>query len=58
MVYQLSREEVLKVCNTCERFESLTSCCKTELGEKKALHELRKCKKWEEYYGGPCLFRT
>ena len=57
MVYQLSREEVLKVCGSCEHFESFTSSCKATPGQKKTLSEVKKCKKWDEYFGGPCLYR-
>jgi hypothetical protein len=56
MVYQLSRDEVIKVCGNCERYEALTFCCMDEQGDRKPLNELRKCKKWDEYYGSPCLF--
>lgn len=57
MLYQLSREEVQKVCSTCAHFESLSSTCKANPGERKALTEIRKCKKWDEYFGGQCLYR-
>ncbi len=57
MLYQLSREEVLKVCGTCDQFESFSTCCKTDPGGRKQLQELKKCKKWDEYFGGPCLYR-
>ncbi|MGE5550934.1 MAG: hypothetical protein ACM3ZC_10440 [Bacteroidota bacterium] len=57
LVYQLSREEVLKVCGTCEHFESFSSCCKAIPGERKSLPEQKKCRKWDEFYGGPCLYR-
>ena len=30
LVYQLSREEVLKVCGTCDQFEKLVSFCKSD----------------------------
>ncbi len=42
----------------CERYESLTSSCKAATGERKQLHEVRKCKKWDEFYGDVCLYRA
>ncbi len=57
MVYQLSREEVLKVCGTCDQFEKLVSFCKSDPQNRRQLGEVKKCKKWDEYFGGPCLYR-
>lgn len=57
MVYQLAREEVLKVCGTCELFEQSVSFCKAAPEERKPLGEVKKCKKWDQYFGGPCLYR-
>ncbi|NLY76086.1 MAG: hypothetical protein GX075_12435 [Firmicutes bacterium] len=57
MVLNLSREEVLKVCSACDSFIKESECCRSPEGEIKNLKEMRRCKKWDQAYGSPCLFR-
>lgn len=58
MVFTLSRDEVRKVCGGCDRFSSKEESCRMESSEElKPLSEVRKCPKWDKYFGGSCLFR-
>ncbi len=57
MVLNLSKEEVLKVCDACENYIRQSESCRSQTGEVKNLKELRRCQKWDQAYGSPCLFR-
>lgn len=58
MVFNLSQEEVIKVCSSCDRFMKQSESCRVaETREIKTLKELHRCPKWDEFYGGPCLYR-
>lgn len=57
MVFKLTKDEVLKVCQNCQHFDKLHESCNSENNSSKVLSSIRKCAKWDEYFGGPCLFR-
>ena len=56
MVVTLSVEEVTKVCGTCDKFLKQSASC-VEAGQPKPLKELHRCKKWDTFFGGACIFR-
>ncbi len=58
MVLQLTKDEVLKVCQDCEHFRQLphNMYCHAEETPRE-LKNVRKCQKWNDYFGGTCLFR-
>lgn len=56
MVFNLSQEEVLKVCSVCDKFIKERESCRAD-SDIRTLKELRRCKKWDEYFGGSCLYR-
>jgi hypothetical protein len=58
MVQKLSHEEVLKVCNSCGSFDKNAEICKADAGEgSRSLKEIHHCKKWDEFYHGPCVYQ-
>lgn len=57
MVFQLSKEEVLKVCKECSNYDEPNESCVTKDEPARTLKAMRKCKKWDDYYGSPCLYR-
>jgi hypothetical protein len=57
MVLTLSRDEVLQVCNSCDQFIKLSEGCRTGTPTTTiSLKELRRCKKWDQHFGSPCLY--
>ena len=57
MIFKLSLDEVLKVCNSCERFDKDHRECRTEDDSGTiSLKTLRKCKKWDDHFRSPCLY--
>ncbi len=57
MVFKLSHDEVLTVCSYCNKFvEALEACQIDYTTPPKPLREVRKCKKWDEYYGDFCIY--
>jgi predicted RNA-binding Zn-ribbon protein involved in translation (DUF1610 family) len=57
MVLNLSKEEVLKVCGACDRFIRESESCRHESDGVKSLKEVHRCRKWDQTYGCPCLYR-
>ncbi|MGE5581448.1 MAG: hypothetical protein ACM3X9_02815 [Bacillota bacterium] len=58
MVYKLSRDDVLKVCGSCRQFLKERDACQSDaVSEPKRLKEIHRCKKWDEFFGGSCVFQ-
>lgn len=56
MVFILSKEEVLKVCQECQQYNKSNYSCNSG-AENREISLVRKCDKWDKYFGGPCLYR-
>jgi hypothetical protein len=57
MVFQLSREEVLEVCNECSSYNRIKDACEADKESPRDLKLVRTCKKWDNHFGNKCLFR-
>jgi hypothetical protein len=57
MIFQLSRDEVLKVCNGCSNYQASDDTCQSGSESPRTLNLVRKCPKWDEHYGDKCLYR-
>jgi hypothetical protein len=57
MVFKLSREEVLTVCNECNNYSVSDDTCRAGSESPRTLNLVKKCPKWDEHYGGKCLYR-
>jgi len=57
MVFQLTKEEVLKVCQECSHYSQTDDTCNSSNESAKPLNHVRKCPKWDDHFGGTCLFR-
>lgn len=56
MVFQLTKEEVQNICQECQHYDKNNDTCNST-NESKPLNLVRKCQKWDDHFGGPCLFR-
>lgn len=56
MVFKLSREEVMKVCNGCSNYHGSDDTCRSASESLRTLNLVKKCPKWDEHYGGKCLY--
>lgn len=56
MVFQLTKEEVQSICQKCQHYDGNSDSCNSS-PESKPLTLIRKCPKWDEHFGGTCLFR-
>lgn len=56
MVFHLSKEEVLKICKECVNYNEADETCRAD-GSPRTLNLVRTCQKWDDYFGGKCLFR-
>ncbi len=57
MVFKLTHDEVMKVCDSCNHFVKDREVCREELGEPRSLKERHRCKKWDAYFGGSCIYQ-
>jgi hypothetical protein len=57
MVFQLSKEEVLKVCKECSNYNESSDSCVSKNEPPRTLNTMRRCQKWDDHFGGKCLFR-
>jgi hypothetical protein len=57
MICALSFSEIKQVCDNCPDFVVSTGLCQAEKPFR-AIIEVRRCKKWDEYYHSTCIFRT
>ena len=58
MVFKLSKNEVLKVCSNCDSYlKGFDSCRNPETSQFIGLQQVRTCNRWDEYYGGRCIYQ-
>jgi hypothetical protein len=58
MVYKLSLEEVLQICDSCAYFNKDRGLCRERAEEEpKTLKERHRCKKWDDHFGSACIFQ-
>ncbi len=57
MVFKLTKDEVLQVCNDCRYYDKPNDTCNFGNESPRALKIVRKCQKWDDHFGNVCLFR-